>query len=264
MQHSIFIGYDPRETEAFAVCRRTLRDHAGHLPINPLDLSELRRVGLYYRLHEQRADGRIYDAISDAPMSTEFAISRFLTPILARKGLALFMDCDIICRDALDDLFALAEDDPSKAVWCVQHQYTPKNDVKMDGQLQTLYARKNWSSVMLFNCDHPSNKALTVGMINSVPGRDLHRFCWLQDDEIGALPAKYNHLVGITEASEEPVLVHFTNGGPWFGGEYVDVDYGEEWTAARRQWLAEDTYVPGRPFTWDGVKTEASHVAYLR
>lgn len=262
MQHSIFVGYDPRETEAFAVCRRTLRDYAGHIPVNPLDLSELRRVGLYDRPTEKR-DGQLWDVISDAPMSTEFAISRFLTPILARKGLALFMDCDIIARSELDELFAIAEDDPSKAVWCVQHQYIPENSVKMDGQEQTRYARKNWSSVMLFNVDHPANKALSVNLINTAPGRDLHRFCWLKDHEIGALPAKYNHLVGITEATEDPVLVHFTNGGPWFAA-YRDVPFGEEWLAARRAWLAEDTFIPGRPFTWDGLKTEASELAYLR
>jgi hypothetical protein len=261
---SIWIGYDPKETEAFAVCRRSLRT-SGDLEISPLDLRELRRVGLYRRQHERRADGQMYDVISDAPMSTEFAISRFLTPILAGSGLALFIDCDILARDSLDELFDIARGDPSKAVWCVKHNYAPKNTVKMDGQLQTLYARKNWSSSMLFRVEHPANKRLTVDMINSVPGRDLHALSWLKDEEIGALPSKFNHLVGITQAEpdEEPVLVHFTNGGPWFES-YEPEPYGEEWLAARRAWLAEDTYVQGRPYTWAGRQVEGSDAAYLR
>lgn len=263
MNQSIFVGYDSRETEAFSVCRRTLRGH-GDIPINPLDLAELRRVGLYWRNTERR-DGKLWDTISEAPMSTEFAISRFLVPTLARTGLALFLDCDILARDSLDELFALAKSDPSKAVWCVKHNYQPTSATKMDGQVQQAYPKKLWSSVMLFNVDHPSNKKLTPKLVNSVPGRDLHALCWLKEEEIGALPSRFNHLVDITvpDEDEEPVLVHFTLGGPWLP-EYQDVPYAEEWMQARREWLAEDTYIPGRPFTWDGTRTEASELAYLR
>lgn len=263
MQYSIFIGYDKAETEAFAVCRRSLRTH-GDLAINPLDLSELRRVGLYWRPTEKR-NGQLWDMISDAPMSTEFACSRFLTPILARTGIAVFMDCDIYARDYLDEMFELIEVDPSKAVWCVKHDYTPKNATKMDGLQQTTYSRKNWSSVMAFNVDHPSNRKLTVDVVNSWPGRDLHAFKWLADDEIGALPAKFNHLVGVTpdDPDNEPVLVHFTNAGPWHDS-YQPERFGAEWVKLRREWLAENTYIPGRPFTWGGIKVSNGDMAYLR
>lgn len=257
---SIFIGYDPRETEAFAVCRRSLRINAPSVPIFPLDLSELRNAGLYTRPTSRR-DGQLWDDISEAPMSTEFAVSRFLTPILAGSGLALFMDCDILARHDLSRLWRAAERDPGKAVWVVQHDYTPKNDIKMDGQAQTKYARKNWSSVMLFNVDHPSNKRLTVELINSVPGRDLHAFCWLQDDEIGELDAEWNFLVGITDPDVEPTLVHFTNGGPWFE-DYRDVAYGDEWLAHRRAWLAENIYAAGRPAITENIlKANGAYLA---
>lgn len=258
--NSIWIGYDPRESEAFAVCRASLRKHSSGIPINPLALPELAQCGLYYRPTETR-DGKLWDVISEAPMSTEFAISRFLTPILAPNGWALFMDCDILAVDDIAGLFNSA--DPSKAVMCVKHYYQPENSIKMDGQEQTRYARKNWSSVMLFNTEHPSNSALTVEMVNTLPGRDLHRFCWLKDEEIGELSPRWNHLVGVSKnTGHAPGLIHYTNGGPWFGPEFRNVPYARAWLEARREWLAEDTFAPGRPTTWGSVtKTD---VGYLR
>jgi lipopolysaccharide biosynthesis glycosyltransferase len=171
-------------------------------------------------------------------MSTEFAISRFLTKELAGKGWALFMDCDVLIRRDLN--YLMQEADPRYAVMCVQHpNYVPPETTKMDGQLQTLYARKNWSSVMLFNCDHPSNKALTVEMVNTLPGRDLHRFCWLKDEEIGALDPAWNWLVGTSDPSINPGIVHFTAGGPWLS-DYENVPYADEWRAERTRWLNKE------------------------
>lgn len=241
MDRSIYIGFDPREAETFAICRHTLRKHASDIPIHAICLDAMRDAGLYWRPTETR-EGRLWDTISDAPMSTQFAISRFLTPILAKasfqQGWALFMDSDILARDDIDDLFA--ECDPAKAVMCVQHQHTPPEGLKMDGQLQTLYARKNWSSVCAFNLAHPANRKLTVGLVNSVPGRDLHAFSWLDDSEIGALGAEWNYLVGFTKRHEsfEPKLVHHTEGGPWLPN-YQEVEFADEWRAARASWLNE-------------------------
>ena len=185
MKRSIYIGYDAREAEAFAVCRHSLQRFAPDIPIHSLELGDLRAAGLYWRPTSKR-DGRLWDDISEAPMATEFACSRFLTPHLAGSGWALFMDCDILARTDVGELFAMA--DPKYAVMCVQHpNYNPPEAIKMDGQLQTLYARKNWSSVMLINCDHRANVRLTVDYINSVPGRDLHRFSWLDNADIGDL-----------------------------------------------------------------------------
>lgn len=235
MTRSIFIGYDAREAEAFAVCRHSLQRFAPDIPVHAIELSEMREAGLYTRPMSKR-EGRLWDDISDAPCATEFAISRFLTPHLADAGWALFMDCDILSRADVGELFAQA--DPRYAVMCVQHpNYNPPDAIKMDGQLQTFYARKNWSSVMLFRVGHPANERLTLDLINGVPGRDLHRLCWLNDDEIGALEPKWNFLVGVTDPAVDPALVHFTSGGPWFEG-YHDVPYADEWVVERARWLS--------------------------
>ncbi len=227
--YSLFIGYDPREDDAYKVCVYSAA-HKSHVPltIQPIKLDELRAKGLYTRPTEMRGN-RLWDVISDAPMSTEFAISRFMTPHLSFTEWAVFCDCDFLWRDDITKLFELA--DPTKAVMCVQHAHAPVESVKMDNQAQLLYARKNWSSLMLWNCRHPSNKKLTLELINSVPGRDLHRFCWLKDEEIGALPLGWNWLEGHSDPAISPHAVHYTRGGPWF--EHMkDVAYADEWRAA--------------------------------
>ena len=234
---SVWVGFDPRESTAYAVCRSSIeRRTRAPLPVRGVVLDDLRAEGLYYRQTERR-NGQLWDAISDAPMSTEFAISRFLVPHLAGDGWALFMDCDVLVRANLMELFDRADD--SKAVYCVKHVHEPPPGVKMDGQQQVRYARKNWSSVMLFNCDHPANEALTVDLINSVPGRDLHRFCWLEDNDIGELPAEWNYLVGHTRLprGREPKIVHFTEGTPAMPG-YEHTEYADEFWAELRQWAA--------------------------
>jgi lipopolysaccharide biosynthesis glycosyltransferase len=236
VKRSIFIGYDPREAEAFAVCRHSLRRLSGDIPVYAICLDEMRALKLYWRSMEKR-DGRLWDAISDAPCATEFAISRFLTPVLAAEGWALFIDCDFLAAADVNELFDQA--DPKYAVMCVKHEHNPAEAIKMDGQLQTLYKRKNWSSCMLFNCAHPANEALTVDLINSVPGRDLHAFSWLKDDEIGALDPAWNFLVGHTDPSIKPKLIHWTSGGPWFDG-YRKVPFAAEWFAERVRWLNDE------------------------
>jgi hypothetical protein len=230
---SIWIGFDPREADAFAVARNSIYRHLLlPVPVYGLVLSELREMGLYTRAMS-RKDGRLWDDISDAPMSTEFACSRFLVPRMAGSGWALFLDADMLVRTDLWPLFQSA--DPKFAVMVVKHNHQPPEGVKMDGQLQTRYARKNWSSVMLFNCDHPANQRLTVELINTLPGRDLHRFFWLNDDEIGELPPEYNYLVGHTENVEEPKIVHFTDGTPSMPG-YEDCAYADEWRRELTWW----------------------------
>lgn len=248
MKRSIWIGYDPRETEAFVIARRTMRSWAPGIPIDSICLDDMRDLGLYTRPTSTRG-GRMWDDISGAYMATEFAVSRFLVPHLAKKGWALFVDCDVLVRSHVHELFHTAELNPDKALYCVKHNHVPPQGEKMDGQVQSRYARKNWSSVMLFNCDHPSNQKLTVEMVNAVPGRDLHRFSWLDDHEIGSLDPAWNFLVGHTDPAIEPKIVHFTEGGPWFAA-YRDVPYALEWLEERRAWLEEEARVAGRPTTW--------------
>jgi hypothetical protein len=120
--------------------------------------------------------------------------------------------------------------DPSKAVVVVQHDYTPKETTKMDGQVQSVYPRKNWSSMVLWNCEHEKNKILTPELLNEESPKFLHRFSWLDDNEIGSLPLQYNWLVGWYKEPNDgtPKILHYTEGGPWFDG-YRDCEYGDDW-----------------------------------
>jgi hypothetical protein len=116
----------------------------------------------------------------------------------------------------------------------VHHDYTPKESTKMDGAVQTSYPRKNWSSLMLFNCEHPSVRQLTPDVVNRESGAFLHRMQWAKDDEIGELPVEWNWLEGWNEKPKQgtPKAVHFTRGGPWFE-QWQNVDYGDLWLAEK-------------------------------
>lgn len=233
MKRSIYIGFDHREREAFRVAIRSIHCHlSSRVHINSIALPYLAARGLYTR-PTARKDGILFDPISAAPMSTEFAIARFLTPVLAQSGWALFVDGDILARADLIELFDMA--DPRYAVMCVQHRNGHDlAPVKMDGQPQTIYPRKNWSSVMLFNCDHPAHGSLQFqrARVNELPGRDLHRFAWLDDDLIGELPARWNHLIGVDDHDPSAAVAHFTLGLPDMPG-YENSPFAEEW----RSWL---------------------------
>jgi hypothetical protein len=217
----IFIGWDQREPEAFDVAKFSLTRRASiPVSVTPIKVAELRAQGLYRR-----------DA--DPLAATEFTYTRFLTPALAGySGWALFCDCDFLW---LGDIAGLLEyTQAPKAVYCVQHDYRPKEATKMDGAVQTVYPRKNWSSLMLFNCDHPSVQDLTPEVVNRESGAYLHRMQWAADDEIGALPVDWNWLEGWNEKPTQgtPKAVHFTRGGPWFEN-WRHVDYGDLWLAER-------------------------------
>jgi hypothetical protein len=173
--------------------------------------------------------------------STEFSFSRFLVPYLMNyTGWALFMDCDMMVRADIAEVFALADD--RCAVMATQHpEYTPIGDVKMSGVAQTPYRKKNWSSVMLFNCGHPGCQALTPEYVNTATGLALHQFTWLGDDDlIGEIPLEWNALVGETNYaySENVKNVHWTLGGPYLD-DYFYCDYSEEWRDNLEEMLAD-------------------------
>ena len=134
----------------------------------------------------------------------------------------------MLCRT---DLSLLAEEmakQPGKAVLVCKHDYVPKTERKFLDQVQTKYPRKNWSSLMLFNND--CCRSLTPEYVNAAPGLDLHRFKWIDDDAIGALPLEWNWLVGEYDYNPQARIPHFTLGGPYFE-EYRDCDYAAEWFA---------------------------------
>ena len=222
----VFIGYDKREDEAYRVACKTLW-HTSGLIAEPLVSERLSSQGLLTRLVDAR-DGLFYDLPSNAHASTEFAVSRFLTPVLCQTGWALFTDCDVVFMQDVHDM--LEATSKTKAVYVVKHDHK-QDGVKMDGQPQVSYPRKNWSSVMLFNCDHPANQRLSLHDINTRPGRDLHRFYWLNDDEIGELDPAWNWLVNVQEAPREPKIAHFTLGGPWIP-EWEGAPHDDIWRAA--------------------------------
>jgi len=221
----VFIGWDQREPEAYEVAKYSLVRRAS-VPVEvvPIKLDELRARGLYARDVDPLA-------------STEFTYSRFLTPTLAGfSGWALFCDCDFLWLGDVGEL--LEHTQSAKAVYCVQHDYRPRETTKMDGAVQTVYPRKNWSSLMLFNCDHDAVRALTPQVVNRESGAYLHRMQWVADADIGALPVDWNWLEGWNErpARGTPKAVHFTRGGPWFP-QWQDVDYGDLWRIERDEML---------------------------
>lgn len=217
----IFVGWDSREDIAYQVCRFSLARRASE----PLKVFALRQKALRY----QRLFWRDLDPLA----ATEFTYTRFLVPHLAEyRGWALFCDCDFLWLADAVELLALA--DPRYALMCVQHDHRPTERTKMDGCVQTVYPCKNWSSLMLINCGHPANRALTPELVNHESGQFLHRFQWLDDSLIGALPPTWNWLEGWYPKPESgtPKVVHFTRGGPWFES-WQHVDYGELWLAEK-------------------------------
>lgn len=212
---TIYIGYDSREDAAYRALKSSIRKLSTRR-IHKLVQSELREIGVYTRGVDTLA-------------STEFSFTRFLTPLLnGYDGWALFIDCDMLFLESPDKLFELADD--KYALMCVKHDYNPTSTTKMDGKTQHLYPRKNWSSVMLFNCGHPSNQRLTRDVVNSESGAFLHQMKWLNDEEIGELPHEWNWLVGWYKEPEDgtPKLLHYTEGGPWFKG-YESCEYADDW-----------------------------------
>lgn len=228
-----YIGHDRREQEAVDVCIHSLKRHSS-IPVFTMELKDsvLRYLGLYDRRFETR-DGINYDEIDGKPFSTDFAFTRFLVPSLAKlhSGWALFCDCDMLFRGDVAELLALADD--KYAVMCVKHNHNPREIKKMDGQVQAKYPKKNWSSFILWNCDHPANVNLTVDAVNREPGSFLHQFQWLKEEQIGNIPEEYNWLEGSSSLDLDPKVVHYTRGGPWMEG-YENVHYADEWIREKR------------------------------
>ena len=205
----VFVGQDDVENVAYHVLSNSIiRNSTEPVSIAPIKLSNL-------------VD--IYDRVPDENASNEFSLSRFLVPYLCNfDGYAIFMDCDMLMRADISELWAMR--DPTKSVQVVKHDYTPKTKTKFLGQTQHDYPRKNWSSVMLFNCK--KCKYLTPHYINTAPPKELHRFYWA--DSIGELPKEWNHLVGEYAPDKKAKLAHFTIGGPYFH-DYRDTEFSDEW-----------------------------------
>jgi len=197
---------DPAEAESAAVLERSLRRHASEpLEIFMLKRQELTEVFGY--------DGVEFQPPADPevivrPYSTEFAYTRFLVPWLCGyKGWALFMDCDIACLGDVCQVFRYGL--PSLALVCVQHVFRPTTDIKMDGKKQAGYFRKNWSSVMLLNCE--ALQLWSKQQVETGSPADLHGFKGIPDADIGRLPYRFNE---VCEPQDDTVLYHYTEFNP--------------------------------------------------
>lgn len=217
---NVFIGYDPKEVGAFSVLSHSIHEHASQpVSITPIMLSQLKSI---------------YKRERNPLQSTEFSFSRFLTPYLsAYDGWSIFMDCDMLMTEDIVNLWNMRDD--RYAVMCVKHDHQPKEDIKFLNAVQTKYQKKNWSSVMIFN--NKRCKALTPDYVNTASGLELHQFKWLaNDDLIGEIPARWNHLVGYSEADANAALIHYTSGGPYFN-EYKDCEHAQAWFVAKQRAL---------------------------
>jgi lipopolysaccharide biosynthesis glycosyltransferase len=217
----VFIGFDTREAVAFSVLSYSIHARATQpVSITPLMLSQLNST---------------FAREKHPLQSTEFSFSRFLTPYLSQySGWSVFMDCDMLMLDDISQLWALRDD--RYAVMVVKHEHVPRETQKFLGMPQSKYEKKNWSSVILFN--NARCKALTPEYVNTASGLDLHQFKWLAgEDEIGALPKRWNHLVGYDPPNADTALVHYTLGGPYFD-EYSDCEYADEWRAEKERMMA--------------------------
>lgn len=195
----IFVGYDTKETVAYHVCSNSIiRRSTKPISIMPLALNLL---DTYTETHTDT--------------SNEFVYSRFLVPYLMNyNGWAIFIDGDMILKDDINNLWNLRDD--SKAVMVIKHTYKTKSPTKYLNSKNEDYPRKNWSSVILWNCSHPAHKTLSLECVQGSTGQYLHRFSWLQDNDIGELPIEWNWLAD--EYGENPTakLIHYTLGTPCF------------------------------------------------
>ncbi len=216
----VFIGYDAKLPVLYNVLQHSIQVRSSKpVAIAPIMLSQLDEI--YWRERHPLA-------------STEFSFSRFLTPYLSGyEGWSLFMDNDMLVLDDIAKLWDMRDD--HYAVMVVKHQHVPQEQVKFLDRVQTKYEKKNWSSVMMFN--NARCKVLTPEYVNTATGLELHQFKWLgNDDLIGALPHRWNHLVGYDHPSDDVSLVHYTSGGPYFR-ENEDCEHADAWRKERDHML---------------------------
>jgi lipopolysaccharide biosynthesis glycosyltransferase len=207
----IFIGYDAREAVAYHTCVNSIiRYSTNPISINPLSLNLLKGY------NETHTDG-----------SNQFIYSRFLLPhLMDYNGWAIFIDGDMIIRDDIAELYNLQNNDYS--VMVVKHDYKTKSNTKYLGSKNEDYPRKNWSSVVLWNCGHIKNKILTPELIQKSNGSYLHRFSWLTDNDIGSLPIEWNWLPDEYGENNNAKLLHYTLGTPCFD-EFNNTTQASEW-----------------------------------
>lgn len=235
---TVYIGYDSRESACSHVAAHSIRRRThNEVNIHFLSHRELRKAGWFSRPWMISPNtGDYVDLLDSSLFNTEYSYTRFLVPSLS-SGWVLYIDGDIIFNSDIKHLFKLCDD--KYAVMVVKHRnQAPQNAAKLDGRLNQSYFRKNWSSMILWNCDHPSNKGLTKERVNFMRGIDLHTFSWLRDDEIGSLPTTHNFISGVSPRADALDSIHYTEGGPWMQ-ERQNVMYADRWIKEYEEWQRE-------------------------
>ncbi len=215
----IVVGFDQREAIAYHTFTQSIIEKSS-MPVRfiPLAINTLKN---YKETHNDR--------------SNDFIYSRFLTPYLNNyQGWAIFADGDMICQADIKELWDLR--DPNKAILVVKHEYQTKQKEKYLGNINENYPRKNWSSLILWNCNHPKHKILTPDFIANQTGKYLHRFSWLDDDDIGELPKEWNWLAIEYPINRSAKLIHYTLGTPCFI-DYRDSDMSTQWLETQQRLL---------------------------
>jgi lipopolysaccharide biosynthesis glycosyltransferase len=207
----IFIGYDPREAVAYHTCANSIiRQASQPVAIIPLALN------LFTDYNETHTDG-----------SNQFIYSRFLVPHLMEfTGHAIFMDGDMIMRGDIAELWT--QRSSYYDVQVVKHDYKTRMTEKYLGSKNEDYPRKNWSSVILWNCNSHPNRRLTPEFVQQSTGAELHRFTWIEDSRIGELDKEWNWLPDEYGANTNAKLLHYTLGTPCFH-EFATTPQGDEW-----------------------------------
>jgi lipopolysaccharide biosynthesis glycosyltransferase len=215
----IVVGFDQREAIAYHTFTQSIIEKSS-IPIKFIPLA-VNTLKYYKETHHDR--------------SNDFIYSRFLTPYLNNyEGWAIFADGDMICQVDIKELWDLR--DPNKALLVVKHEYLTKQKEKYLGNINENYPRKNWSSLILWNCNHPKHKILTPDFIASQTGKYLHRFSWLDDNEIGELPREWNWLAIEYPINRSAKLIHYTLGTPCFI-DYRDSDMSTQWLETQQRLL---------------------------
>lgn len=211
----IFIGYDPRESIAYHVCVNSIIRHATQ-PVQIIPVA----LNLFKDYTETHTDG-----------SNHFIYTRFLVPYLMNwSGHAIFIDGDMIVKSDITELWDMR--DPTLDVQVVKHDYKTKMPIKYMGAKNEDYPRKNWSSVIIWNCNSFPNRRLTPEYIMKSTGSHLHRFEWLDDSRIGELPKEWNWLPDEYGPNLDAKLLHYTLGTPCFH-EFASTPMGDEWHRER-------------------------------
>jgi lipopolysaccharide biosynthesis glycosyltransferase len=216
---NLVVGFDQREAIACYTFIQSVIEKSS-LPVSFITLA-LTGLSGYTEKHTDK--------------SNDFVYSRFLTPYLNDyRGWAIFADGDMVCLEDIKHLWDLR--DESKALMVVKHNYQTKAHKKYLGNKNENYPRKNWSSLILWNCAHPKHKILTPDFIANQTGKFLHRFSWLNDDEIGELPIEWNWLAIEYPKNDNAKLIHYTLGTPCFN-DFRESDMADKWLEIQKRVL---------------------------